>query len=279
MMMGKSHVDRELLLQYAMSEVHTSIAHDWSQVASEDVRYIERHLQECSDCQQQLELMKDAVQIGDQLLTSIVERHFYKPSPSSVRPRFSIDKLRIGWLRGLSAAIAVILLCGFLPGWINPPFAPQATVNNEQGVSELSMTRALSALNEGALRFNEGNYAAAIESFRKSIQSEDEIEDRGLAHLYLGLTFLKVAENRRLGFFYSFDQALADSALAYLNASLKLNDSFPLMQETTLYFSAKANLMRNDVRAASEALKACAEIGLEKSQAAKKLLEEISPPF
>ncbi len=278
-MMGKSHVDRELLLRYAMSEVHTSSAHDQNQLAIEDVRYIERHLQECADCQQQVVLMKDAVQVGDQLLTNIVEKHFYKPIPKVTRPRFSFDSLRIGWAPGLSAAFAVLAICLFLPGWINPPFAPQATVNDEVGESFFSLTRGFSSLGDGAMRFSEKNYEAAIVSFRKSIHSEKEIKDRGLAHLYLGLTFLKVAENRRLGLFYSFDQGLADSALAHLKASMKLNDAFPLMQETALYFSAKAHLMRNDAGAASEALHTCAGMGLDKAQAAQKLLEEISPPL
>jgi tetratricopeptide (TPR) repeat protein len=260
-----------------MSEAQTSIAHDQNQVPIDDARQIEQHLRECADCRQQVELMKDAVQVGDQLLNKIVERHFYKPSPKIVRPRFSFDKLRIGWAPGLSAAIAVVLLCAFLPGWINPPYTPQATIHDELGASVFSATRGFSRVNDGAVRYSEGNYAAAIDSFRKSIDSEAEIKDRGVAHLYLGLTYLKVAENRRLGLFYSFDQELADSALAHLNASMKLNGSFPLMQNVALYFSAKAHLMRNDARAASEALKACAAMHIEKSQAAQKLLEEISP--
>jgi len=278
-MMGKSHVDRELLLRYAMSEVHTSVAYDQSQIATEDARYIERHLQECADCQQQLALMKDAVQVSDQLLTKIVEKHFYKPSPKIALPRFSFDKSRIGWAPGFSAVIVAIVICIFLPGWINPPFTSQATVHDELGEFALPMPRNPSALNDGTAHFNEGNFAAAIESFRKSIHSKDEIADHGLAQLYLGLTLLKVAENRQLGLFYSFDQGLADSALAHLNASMEINSAFPRMQNVALYFSAKAHLMRNDARAASEALSDCAAMGLEKSQTAQKLLEEISPPY
>lgn len=275
-MMGNNHVDRKLLLRYAMSEVHTSIAHDRSQIALEDARYIDRHVQECAHCQAQLALMRDAAQVGDELLSKIIEKRLFNHSPQIVKRRVSLEELLSRWAPRVAGAIAVVFVCILLPSLINPQYARQATVEYELGKSELPSPRKPSGLNQGAAYFNKGNYAAAIESFQRSIQSEDEIKDRGLAHLYLGLTFLKVAENRRLVFFYSFDRSLADSAVAHLNAGMKLNAAFPLMQDAALYFSGKAHLMRNDVRAASEALEACVAMRLEKSQAAQKLLKELS---
>jgi len=274
-MMGKNHINRELLLRYAMSEVPIYSEHEETKLAVEDVRYVERHLQECGECRQQLGLLKDAVETGDQLLAKILETHFHHPVTPVVKPR-KFPRKTWGWVLAPVgfAVVAFFLFPTTIRQWINPSVRGHASVENELSASVGEVTRGVSAVNQGANRFVEGNYSGAIESFRKAATS-NESGDRGLAYLNIGLTFLAMAEHRQLGLFYQFDPQLADSALAYFAASLPLTTLYPRMQDTAFYFSAKAHLMREDLAAARESLDACIAIGGEKSEAAQKLLMEV----
>jgi tetratricopeptide (TPR) repeat protein len=269
------HIEQQLLLRYAMSAVPIAGAREDEKPSAEDIRYIEQHLKECSECRRRAEVLKEAVVAGDRLLSKIVADH----SDESAREAFTVlalKKLRPFLFPAAATAVALTVLSIMVPPWFNPPFATQATVHQEVAQSLSTVTRSVSPMSDGAGYFEDGEYEQALGSFRVAASSANESSERGLAHLNLGLTFLRMAEHRQLGLFYTFDQELADSALTHLAKSLELSAAFPPMQETAYYFLAKAHLMRNDPRSAGSALQACIDLQREKAAAAQKLLDELS---
>lgn len=275
-MTGKNHIERELLLRYAMSEAPILDVREETKLALEDVRYVERHLQECTACQRQLELLKEAVEAGDHLLSKIVESHLHVAAVETVRPK-KYPLLKWGLVLGpaVGVGVAFFFLSPTGRAFINPSIRVHASVESEVPASIQEVTKGVSPMADGAFRFSEGDYAGAVESFKRAASASPEDGDRGLARLNIGLTFLSMAEHRELGLFYKFDAELVDSALAHLNASLSMTTIHPRMQETALYFSAKAHLMRNDPAAALVPLEACVAIRGMKFREAEKLLKEI----
>jgi tetratricopeptide (TPR) repeat protein len=275
-MMGKNHVERELLLRYAMSEVPIVGVREENKLALEDARYIERHLLECPACQQEVELFKDAVEAGDELLANVVEKHFHGQDVRVVTPKkFPIKTA--GWIAAPALVVVALLFLASasMRSLINPPLRVQASVENELPSSINEFVKGLDTMADGAAHFLDGDYAGAVACFREASISAEEDSKRGLAHLNMGLSFLAMAERRELGLFYEFDRELADSALAHLDACLELTKPFPFFQEAALYFSAKAHLMRNDPAAARTSLEAGKAIRGPKHQAVVELLREL----
>ena len=275
--MGKSsvHVEHELLLRYAMSETPIPGMSAEEGLGLEDRRYIERHLKTCAECRERVERLKVAVEAGDRLLSKAATDHLGEPAPNLLR-KFPLQKIRPALLLAAALVLVIAIFSMFIRPWLNPPFASQAAVRDEVNESVVAVVMGMSDMNAGAAHFAKGNYQKAIASFRAATVSEEHASGRGLAHLNLGMTYLKVAEHRKFWLLYKFDRQSADSALVHLTASLQLTGEFPRMRATAFYFSAKAHLMRNDPAAAREALQACTSMKSEKFAAAKQLLEKLS---
>jgi hypothetical protein len=275
-MMGKNHVDRELLLRYAMSEVPIVGVREETRLALEDTRYIERHLVECPVCQHDFEVLKDAVEAGDELLANVVEKHLGGPEVRVVTQKKTHLKMA-AWIviPAICGVLALFMVSASMRSLINPALRVHASVENELPVSLTESVKGVDTMAEGAIHFMDGDYPGAVSSFRNSAASSTEDTQKALAHFNMGLTFLAMAEHRKLGLFYEFDRELADSALTHFDACLQLTQIFPRMKATALYYSAKAHLMRNDPAAARKSLEVCKAMRGFKYQEASNLLQEL----
>jgi len=241
---------------------------------------IEKHIQSCATCREELEYLKAELQNVDEFLAEKISLAEMDNKADEQKIGLSIFQQYSSFKYSLAVAatIIVIFVSSFVVSELTTP--SYIEISGQFNYSNFTTTRGRNSENfmKAVNQLSNENYDKAIGYFNADIK--DNPNDVTIFYTYyiLGITQLKDARSSVLGMFSSYDVEKLDEAEKSFEQVLKHNTSqvFQNVNNNTYFFLGQIYLLKEDLTKAKSFLNKAIENNSEYSSEAEELLNSIS---
>lgn len=270
----EAHLDSDTISEYVL---YLNGDHSEEMKIAPIIPQIEKHIQSCSKCRTEFELLNAELNEVDEFIENNIQ-----PSEEEVPKQsiFLINPLKHKAFRYTFAAAASLIIMFsslFIASNISTPKYVQMV--NQFDTSNFNTTRGRNSENF-SMAVNElekENYKEAITLFKNDIR--DNQKDITIFYTYyiLGITYMQMAHNDFLGMFDSYDQNELAKAESSFKQAIDLNSSglFENVKYNSYFYLGESYLLQENFEQAEIFLTKAIESGSEYSTTAKELLSTI----
>jgi len=287
---SKEFYDIYTKLNSALSSPHISYNHlkDYilykNKIEPEDkcvisrIPKIELHLKKCERCTEEFKTLN---QEYTELELFLSEKLPGEKSPVTDKER----DVHIASKQGKAPVylFASVIVLGFvymlllLTSNIFTPFNYKLASLEDKSEFYVTRGRATEEFQESLKALEDEDYLSAVSYLEKDIYKNPEDQTIFYSHYILGLAYLENAEKSYAGLFTSFNETGIKKGLDNFVQCIEKNTSgkFPDITFNACFYSAKGNLILNDIESAKKQLKIVIEGKGSKMLEARKLLNEL----
>ena len=270
----EAHLDSDTIAEYAL---YLNGDHSKESEITPIIPRIEKHIQSCSQCRAEFELLNSELNEVDEFITDNI-----RPQEKEVPKQniFFINPLQHKAFRYTFAAAASLIIMFsslFVASNISTPKYVQMV--NQFDTSNFNTTRGRNSENF-SMAVNElekENYEKAITLFKNDISNNQKDITIFYTYYILGITYMQTAHTDFLGMFDSYDQSKLAKAESSFKQAIALNSSglFENVKYNSYFYLGESYLLQENFEQAEIFLTKAIESGSEYSSMARELLSTI----